>query len=446
MNVIKKILLFSFFVFFIAPQYLWAVDKDKMNACLCECSCWEAGWDCSVVSCYYQPKAVDASPACADVSGGECVCQGFGCGRAPIIDKCREECDKRYGPECQKDEVEIEGKCIKESEACKGEYQSYDYNLKRCVCDVGYYMKDDKCIKPNRERIDCTKNIKGLGFSEQKGQYGQTFTKTYTITARPDAQGVSVFYPGKTYPNWVNKYVTFNPPKLYLEPGKSGTITVTIKADPSAFHSEQYMQIYFLGLDDKYQCVGHDGISFLLSDPNIEPEYDEVVKDNTKTYYESKPPPAMPEEPSGNIFEDVKRTIRAAAFGTEAAAEMESLIDMYASDPEGDKNLLTALAAVGLFPEDKISLVLTATRPDATIGSITKAVVDDYLESKKEEALKKVVDVTGLLSEDAKGKIYENLGKTLPKMLQYKYTYEATYKQYKKELEIQDRRLRGDED
>jgi regulator of sigma D len=152
----------------------------------------------------------------------------------------------------------------------------------------------------------------------------------------------------------------------------------------------------------------------------------------------------MPENPTGNIFEDVKRVIRSAAFGSEAAAKMESIVDMYAQDKEGDKNLLTALAIIGLFPEDKIESAINVYSASSTVGELTENIAKEYLTSVQEQRLQELVDVTGTLSMDAKEKIFKNLSKTLPKMLEYKYTVENTYVKYKKELEIQDKRLSGD--
>jgi len=58
-------------------------DPAYLN-CLCEAACTKAGWDCSVVGCAYQPEPVDASPECLDTGKGACICEGYGCGRAPL--------------------------------------------------------------------------------------------------------------------------------------------------------------------------------------------------------------------------------------------------------------------------------------------------------------------------------------------------------------------------
>jgi len=67
------------------PAVLAATSDDPAYLnCLCEAACSKAGWDCSVVGCAYQPQPVDASPECLDTGKGACICEGYGCGRAPI--------------------------------------------------------------------------------------------------------------------------------------------------------------------------------------------------------------------------------------------------------------------------------------------------------------------------------------------------------------------------
>ncbi|MFH1285152.1 MAG: hypothetical protein ABIH99_01075 [Candidatus Micrarchaeota archaeon] len=419
----KKILIFAFV--FLLANFSAAVDEKALNNCLCWCGCQEgAGWDCSVVSCYYNPAAVDASPACADASGGECVCQGFGCGRAaiPTSGSCYDGCMNSYGEvTCAEGEVVLENECVKESEACTGGHQEYDYYTKSCKCELGYYLRDGECLMPNRERKN---HIDGMNFETFKGVYGQTFSKTYTFTARTDAVGDTVFYVGEVWPAWMKDAVSIQPSKLYLKPGESGSITVTINADPSIVNSDPYISIGFVGLDDKYQFVDHSSMSLTLSDPEVAPEVNEVVQDNTEIYNEEvpEPPIAPPLESSGNLFEDVKRAIRVSGFGEEEAAKMESIIDMYSDDSEGEKNLITALAAVGMIPADEMQSALTVYSEGATtMGELTYAIVKTKLDSEAEESLKQVVDITGMLTVDAKGQLYKNLGKVIPQLLQHKY-------------------------
>lgn len=427
--------------------YAQSVDQDKMNSCLCVCSCGEAYWDCTAVACYYNPGAVDASPNCLDTSLGECVCQGFGCGRAPITDKCRQQCMEQYGPKCENNEVVVDGECIDIDKACVGKNMRYDSDSQTCGCDPGYYYIDDACIMPNRERMNYYTGIKSDGKNEYRTEYGNVITKTYTVKARDDAIGVSIFKIGRIWPPWLSKYVSIQPATLHLNPGETGTFTITINTNRDSFHADQFISYYIEGIDDKYSYVVSDSVKTYLNEPEINDEYEDLVYENSEVYNEeNQVVPEMPEESSGDLFEDVKRVIRAGAFGTEAAAKMESLVDMYSNDPEGEKNLLTALAFVGLFPEDKLPMVIKGLNPEHTFGTLTKELAEEYLDSEKEEALKKVVDVTGLLTTDAKGQIFKNLSNVLPKMLQHKYSIEKAQSDFKKEMDLQDKIMHGGDD
>lgn len=427
--------------------YSQNVDQDKMNECLCLCSCAEVGWDCFMVACYYNPAAVDASPNCMDTGLGECVCQGYGCGRAPITSTCTAKCLAQYGPKCETNQLEVDGECVDSDKACVGDRMVYDSQLKTCGCDPGYYMENKKCIEPNREMKNFYYGITTQGIMKYTANYGDTISRTYTIKARDDAKGVSVFKIGRISPQWLAKYVTINPSTVHLNPGETTTITITMQTNKDSFYADQYISYYIQGMDDKYNYVISDGIQTILNDPNIDDDYEQTVQQNDEiSNQENLVVPEMPTETSGNVFEDVKRVIRAGAFGTEAAGKMESLVDMYSSDPEGEKNLLTALAIVGLFPEDKLPTAIKSIGPGMTIGTLTKDLAEDYIDSKKEDALKQVVDVTGLLSTNAKEQIFKNLSNVLPKMLQHKYSIEKAQSDFKKEMDLQDKIMHGGDD
>ena len=114
--------------------------------CLCQVSCAAVGWDCSAVSCGYNPEAVNSSPACADASGGQCVCQGYGCGRAPLVSdgKQAQSCFDSYAKPTAGD-----GKC----ETGKGENCSSTAEDCACqnssICDpVNEAAQEDGCFTP----------------------------------------------------------------------------------------------------------------------------------------------------------------------------------------------------------------------------------------------------------------------------------------------------------
>ncbi len=66
-------------------------DKEELLYCACRCST-----DCAAASSY-SPKSVAGSASCEDVSGGPCVCSGFGCMRAPMNAECTAKCLKGMG-------------------------------------------------------------------------------------------------------------------------------------------------------------------------------------------------------------------------------------------------------------------------------------------------------------------------------------------------------------
>lgn len=420
--------------------YAQSVDEDKMNSCLCVCSCGEAYWDCTAVACYYNPGAVDASPNCMDTGLGACVCQGFGCGRAPITDKCRQQCMEQYGPKCGNEEVVVDGECVHIDKACVGENMRYNSDSQTCGCDPGYYYVNEECIEPNRERKTYYTGIKDDGKKEFRAEYGETITKTYTVKARDDAVGVSIFKIGRIWPSWLSKYVSIQPATLHLNPGETGTFTITINTNRDSFQADQYISYYIEGMDDKYSYVVSDSVKTYLNEPEVDDEYEDVVYDNSEVYNEeNEVVPEMPTESSGDLFEDVKRVIRAGAFGTEAAAEMESLVDMFSNDPNGDKDLLTALAIIGLVPVDKLPNGMRVITSGTTYGEVTAQIAKEFLDVEKENAVKKMFDVTGTLTTDAKKEIFKNLSNLLPTLLQNKYVIESETSLYKKEMELQDK-------
>ncbi len=84
----------------IFPPEAQAEENRALNQCLCYESCWEAGWNCSTVSCTYAPEPSNSSPSCSDMSNGVCKCEGFGCGRTPMITtgEIYEKCYAKHGP------------------------------------------------------------------------------------------------------------------------------------------------------------------------------------------------------------------------------------------------------------------------------------------------------------------------------------------------------------
>jgi len=104
----------------------WKYDQNAMNSCKCFYGCaYLCGWACGMdVGCYYNPKASDASPACADTSGGPCICAGWGCGRCGMISTGvgMEQCNKQWAkPVCGDNYCET----------------NKDENCKSCPSDCG---------------------------------------------------------------------------------------------------------------------------------------------------------------------------------------------------------------------------------------------------------------------------------------------------------------------
>lgn len=130
-------ILFAFvFYFFLLPhvdQIHAEQDNSALMDCLCEASCTKVNWNCSVVSCYYNPAASNASPECADTSKGECMCQGYGCGRAPLVTEgeAYNSCQTKYSPA-----VDGDNKC----ETAKGETCST--SVLDCKCGTGKVCSD----------------------------------------------------------------------------------------------------------------------------------------------------------------------------------------------------------------------------------------------------------------------------------------------------------------
>jgi hypothetical protein len=69
---------------------------DPLLDCLCRCACSAEGWACEQeqVDCYHFPFVLTASPECSNPALGDCVCRGFGCGRARLsfAGACPEAC------------------------------------------------------------------------------------------------------------------------------------------------------------------------------------------------------------------------------------------------------------------------------------------------------------------------------------------------------------------
>jgi len=62
--------------------------------CLCRCGCTAANWNCASVSCTFNTTDYAGSPSCEEAANGPCLCEGFGCGRAPIVTsgECYDSC------------------------------------------------------------------------------------------------------------------------------------------------------------------------------------------------------------------------------------------------------------------------------------------------------------------------------------------------------------------
>jgi len=101
-----RILLFMFLIVLVMNNLTASnYDDSKLKNCLCYCGCTAANWNCAAVTCAYDPDgSIDTgSPSCANLSNGECVCSGFGCGRVPMVTsgECYDKCVEKYGaPKC----------------------------------------------------------------------------------------------------------------------------------------------------------------------------------------------------------------------------------------------------------------------------------------------------------------------------------------------------------
>ncbi len=128
----------------------WKFDQNALNGCLCYYSCWQlGGWDCASVWCGYDPKASTSSPACADLSGGPCRCEGFGCGRTQMLTTGSyfEECQKQHArPVCG------DGRC----EGRK------DENCQNCARDCGCFSNAACTGKDPRDERGCTDKCAGV--------------------------------------------------------------------------------------------------------------------------------------------------------------------------------------------------------------------------------------------------------------------------------------------
>jgi hypothetical protein len=129
----------------------WKYDENAMNNCRCFYGCANlCGWGCGMdVGCYYNPKASDASPACANTAGGPCICAGWGCGRCGMISsgKSLEYCNDQWAkPVCG------DGKCEnRKDESCK-----------TCVKDCGCFSSAECTGKDPKDERGCTDKCAGI--------------------------------------------------------------------------------------------------------------------------------------------------------------------------------------------------------------------------------------------------------------------------------------------
>ncbi|MBU0762151.1 MAG: hypothetical protein KKD39_03935 [Candidatus Altiarchaeota archaeon] len=146
----NALMILSILLFFTLSVSAWEYSEDKLKGCLCYYSCGElGGWDCSSVWCGYDPKSSTASPACADLSGGPCRCEGFGCGRTQMIttgrnfERCMEENAK---PVCG------DGKCENRK----------DENCQNCARDCGCFSSAECSGKDPKDERGCTDKCAGI--------------------------------------------------------------------------------------------------------------------------------------------------------------------------------------------------------------------------------------------------------------------------------------------
>jgi len=83
-----------FMVVVFNPNVSSAELNQAYQNCLCRCGCTAANWNCASVSCTFNTTDYGGSPSCEDAANGPCLCEGFGCGRAPIVTsgECYESC------------------------------------------------------------------------------------------------------------------------------------------------------------------------------------------------------------------------------------------------------------------------------------------------------------------------------------------------------------------
>jgi hypothetical protein len=129
----------------------WKFDENAMNNCRCFQGCANlCGWACGMdVGCGYNPKASDASPACADTKGGPCICAGWGCGRCQMIStgKGMQYCQDTYGkPVCG------DGKCE----------NTKDENCQNCPRDCGCFSTHQCTGKDPKDERGCTDKCAGI--------------------------------------------------------------------------------------------------------------------------------------------------------------------------------------------------------------------------------------------------------------------------------------------
>jgi len=93
-----SVLFFIFCVSFLSTSALTKASElnQAYQNCLCKCGCTEANWNCAAVSCTFNTSDYTGSPSCEDAAAGPCKCEGFGCGRAPIVTSgaCYDSCQQ----------------------------------------------------------------------------------------------------------------------------------------------------------------------------------------------------------------------------------------------------------------------------------------------------------------------------------------------------------------
>lgn len=165
----------------------------------------------------------------------------------------------------------------------------------------------------------------------------------------------------------------------------------------------------------------------------VEQTYD----DNNEIFNSENPPPNIGEGTTSSLVEDIRLLVEQKAFGDEDAAKIRQVINAYSDDPKGDKNLITLLAVVGLLP-DSANGFMTAIKPTDMMKSVTAQVLDEYAEE--------YTDVLGSLSDFAKEQLYRNLGKTLPKLIEYKYKKQQMMQEIYTQIKFNDGAFQKDDE